>query len=74
MPKDCGAAQWFHFGKKQTRRGGSLFCHPAGKPGKEILRRRIENPKPLSFEGMVEITKKIGLYWFDIVRLPPMKW
>jgi len=28
-------------------------------------------PKPVTFDGMVEIIKKIGFYWFDIVRLPP---
>jgi len=26
-------------------------------------------PKPVTSQGMVEITKKIGFYWFDIVRL-----
>jgi CheY-like chemotaxis protein len=45
----------------------------------EDILRSYENgassyiPKPVTFEGMVEITKKIGFYWFDIVRLPPGK-
>jgi len=26
--------------------------------------------KPVTFEGLVEVIKKLGQYWFEIVRLP----
>lgn len=28
-------------------------------------------PKPVSFEGLVEVTRSLANYWFDIVELPP---
>jgi len=27
-------------------------------------------PKPVTFEGLVEVVKKLGKYWFEIVELP----
>jgi two-component system, response regulator len=27
--------------------------------------------KPVSFEGLVEVTRALGRYWFEIVELPP---
>jgi hypothetical protein len=69
--------------------GGSVseVCFPCYIPGgilatseeAEDVVHRYETgassyiPKPVTFEGMVEIIKKIGFYWFDIVRLPPGK-
>jgi CheY-like chemotaxis protein len=29
--------------------------------------------KPVTFEGLVEIVKKLGEYWVQIVKLPPKK-
>lgn len=28
-------------------------------------------PKPVSFEGLVDVTRSLANYWFDIVELPP---
>jgi CheY-like chemotaxis protein len=28
-------------------------------------------PKPVSFEGLLEVTRGLANYWFDIVELPP---
>jgi CheY-like chemotaxis protein len=27
--------------------------------------------KPVTFEGLVEVVRELGKYWFDIVELPP---
>jgi CheY-like chemotaxis protein len=27
--------------------------------------------KPVTFEGLVEVVRGLGNYWFDIVELPP---
>ena len=27
--------------------------------------------KPVSFEGLVEVMNGLGIYWFQIVELPP---
>jgi CheY-like chemotaxis protein len=27
--------------------------------------------KPVTFEGLVEVVRSLGKYWFDIVQLPP---
>jgi CheY-like chemotaxis protein len=29
--------------------------------------------KPVSFQGLVEMVRSLGLYWFDVVELPPEK-
>jgi CheY-like chemotaxis protein len=29
--------------------------------------------KPVTFEGLVEVLKTVGKYWFEIVELPPAK-
>lgn len=29
--------------------------------------------KPVSFEGLVELMEKLGMYWFDTVKLPVSK-
>ena len=28
--------------------------------------------KPVTFEGLVEVMKSVGRYWFEIVELPPL--
>jgi DNA-binding response OmpR family regulator len=27
--------------------------------------------KPVTFEGLVEVMRSLGRYWFEIVELPP---
>ena len=29
--------------------------------------------KPVNFEGLVEVMRELGHYWFDIVDLPPLR-
>ena len=75
MPRKDGREALQEIKADPGLRTSRSLCSPPPRPkrifcARTTWARLASSPNPVTFEGLVEVIKALGKYWFEIVELP----